>query len=994
MKLINGHLNTTFSFLESVITTEKLFEILKQQNVEYFVVSEHNNMFSYGEILNKCFNTNLKPIFALDCELYVDNKPYRYIVYAKNKNGFMDLKKLSYELLSQKAIKVDDIWNNEDLLFVEHPILGVYKQTNKIIQHFNYYYSFQSFDLENNQAFIQQNWSKVLLINHNAIIDIEENNIMKVLFSMSEKAPITSFFEPLVFNIENNLQIYNELISQTNNFLKSLYIPLEQNNYFLPKFENNLNMSSSEYLDYLLKENIVKKFNKSSWTIEYVKRLEYELQIIKSLNFEDYFLIIQDWINWAKSKNISIGPGRGSAAGSLVSYILGITTIDPIKYNLIFERFLNPKRITMPDIDVDVQDNRREEVIEYLIQKYGFSRVANIVTFATLGKKSAIRDVLRAYKVNPSSINDISKSISSKDIDLLEEFHSNKRFANELNKISNLDFELPQRVLKEANKLEGFYRQTGTHAAGIVISSDSIIKKIPTYLVENHIQQTQISMEYLESFGLLKMDILSLKTLTTIQEILNLIKVQRGIELDLETIAYDDKKTFELLTKGKTIGVFQLESYGMNNALRQIKVNSFDDIVAIISLYRPGPMEHLKTYAERKNRKIKIESISKEFDAIVASTYGIIIYQEQIMEIVQKIAGFDYAEADMIRRIISKKKFEEMIEQKTKFVNAAIKNGYDETKANQIFESIEAFADYGFNKSHAVSYAKISYQMAYLKTHYPLEFFASIISSAHGNQDTISRFVNEAKELNIEVLPPTINDSEDKAIIKDNKIILPLNMIKGFGPETTKMLVHERKTNGKYLNFFHFLLRTQNLKSFGLSSIELLIKANALKEFKLNQKTMLSEISKDNSDTLIILKMFINKIDSKETQEMINNYKPTEILKSDIEEENQNEINLLGQIYNFSITENYEIEGSRLGDMHNNVEYLTTLFCNRISEKTSAYGKPYYVIELQDSTKKITILNYSKIDNWKEFDKKIVKVKIIKKDESKYLLKEWSVING
>ncbi|AWX42482.1 DNA polymerase III alpha subunit [Metamycoplasma cloacale] len=990
MKLINGHLNTIFSFLESTITIDNLFQQLKEKNIEYFSITEHNNLFSFAPILSKSRKENLKPIFGLDCDIDIDGQLFRYILYPKNLDGWNAIKLISYKLLSKENVKLIDILKDNNIYIVEHPILGYWRQTNCIIEQNNYYYGIDINEVENN-SLTKTHTHKCLIINHFSILNADENSTIDVLSKMKDSSKIANFYIPLFFEIEDDVE-YKDLIIQTNEFLKQCYIHFETEKFELPKYPNDLNISSYEYLERLIKQNLPKLFKKENWNSIYSERLKYELSVIKQLKFEDYFLIIQDWINYAKNNDISVGPGRGSAAGSLVSYILGITEIDPIKYNLIFERFLNPERVTMPDIDVDVQDDKRHLVLQYLIDKYGVNNVANIVTYSTLGKKSSIRDVMSAFGKNISEINSVSKAISDAEINLLQEYETNKKFALELNKLNEVDFSMSKQILYEANKLEGLYRQSGTHAAGIVLSSKPIIDKIPTYLLDG-IQQTQTSMEYLEEFGLLKMDILGLRTLTTIKEILSFIKSSKNIEIDLSKIDYNDQLTFKLLTSGNTAGIFQLESYGMMNALKKVGVSSFDDITAIISLYRPGPMEHINTYVKRKFGKEAIPKINATYDEIVKNTYGIIIYQEQIMQIVQAVAGFSFGHADLIRRIISKKQVDLMLKEKEIFIKAAIQNGYSLKDAQNIFDNIEKFADYGFNKSHAVSYATLSYQMAYLKAHFPLEFYASAISSAQGSHATIAKFANEARNLDIEIISPNINYSSNKAIIMDNKIVLPLTMIKGIGNESVKLIINERQLNGVYKNFFDFLLRMDNVKSIGLSTIQILIKANALKCFGYNQMTLLSELlnNNNNSDTMLMLKYLRNNDNQTEVNNAIKNWKPYVVYEQNIDEENENEIALLGQIYNLSLTEDFEVNGSRLIDMHIGNEYLTTLFCNSIMQKTSKNGSQYYLINLQDSTKKISIFYFGTIENYKKFNKQLVSVNIYVKSENQYILKGWKL---
>ncbi|QJG66444.1 DNA polymerase III subunit alpha [Mycoplasma phocoeninasale] len=999
MKLINLHLNTTYSFLKSCIQPEEFIDNLKKSDNEYFAVTEHHNLFSLAYFKKLCEGSSLKPIFGLECDVEIEGKLYKFIVFAKNIDDFEILKNLSYYLLSNHFIKFENLSPFSKLIFIEHPIFGYFKRTNKKILLENHYYSLLPIDFENSAAaLLSFGYDKCLLINHNAIFQFSDNEIIATLNLMRKEEHFHDIYEPCSFKLENEKKdaVLSELVNNTNEFAKSIYFEIPYHSYSLPKFQNDENLSSIEYLQNLLKKAITTKFSKDSWGQDYQIRLNHEFSVIKKMRLEDYFLIIQDWIKWSKNNDIAIGPGRGSAAGSLISYLLNITNVDPIRFNLIFERFLNIERVSMPDIDVDVQDDRRQDVINYLVNKYGFDNVANIVTFSSLGKKSAIRDVMRVNNISPKQIDSISKLISPDDKNLLEEYQNNSKFSLELARIDSEDSNLVDKILNVSNRISGFYRQSGTHAAGLVISSKPIIKFVPTLMVDETIQQTQVSMEYLEKFGLIKMDILGLKTLTTIKEIKDLIEKNLNIKVDLDNIPLNDQKTFSILSAGNSIGIFQLESAIMIRALEKIKVNDFEDIVAIISLNRPGPMVNIPKYAARKFGNETVPKINPEYDKIVANTYGIIVYQEQIMQIAQTVANMSFSEADNFRRIISKKKSDEMEDEKQKFINRSIQNNYSIDTATMIFKSIEKFADYGFNRSHAISYALISYQMAYLKAHYPLEFYAACISSAHGAHETISKYVNEAKKMNIRVVSPNIVDSEINAVIKDNAIILPLNMIKGIGSEIVKLVVNNRNENKSYINFQHALYCLLGSKSLGIATIRTLIEANAMRIFNINQQTLLKEIESENSDLMLWLETNKNH-PWDEIKDQIINYKPTNIFENDYKIEEENERRLLGQVYNASRTSNYEKVGSRFNDMHVGNEYVTTAVCLNVKLAITKQNKNYLILTFQDSTQTAVAFmwnaNDEKYNEIKNLKDKLVEIKVIKDRGDKIILKDWKIRN-
>lgn len=986
MKLINLHLNTIFSFLESTITINDFIQELLNNNIEYFGITEHCNFYSMPYFLNEARKHDLKPIFGLDVNVKMENNLYRFIVYCQNKESFMNLKMLSLNYGKKGYIDLAEIRDYSNLIWIEHPIFGYYKKTNNILEIQNHYFAISQYDIDNSE--IQNIFDKCLLINHNSILKYDDNSIIKTMSNISNNKIFESIYEEFKIDIEtkNNSKL-EELIERTNDFAKKLYFEIETKGFKMPKFKNDKNIASNEYLKLLLFKSIREKFDKYSWTDEYQQRFLKELKVIEDLNFADYFLVVQDWVNWAKNNNIKIGPGRGSAAGSLIGYLLNITEVDPIKYDLIFERFLNSNRVTMPDIDIDVQDNKRNDVIEYLLKKYGHEFVANIVTFSSLGKKSAIRDILRINNIAPTLINEISKNIENDEQDLLVEYNENRNLQLSLAKLNPNDESFSTRILNQAARISGFYRQIGTHAAGLVISDQPVISIAPVQYNSENFLQTQISMEYLEDFGLVKMDILGLKTLTTISNIVDLIYQNQSLKINLKDIDLTDQKTLELLSSGHTRGVFQVESPIMIKALRQVKVNNFEDIVAIISLNRPGPMKNVSVYAKRKFGLESIPKINNEYDKILDSTYGIIVYQEQIMKIAQVVAKMTFIEADNLRRIISKKKVNEMEDIKSIFIERAMKNGYEKSLATNIFNSIEKFASYGFNRSHAVSYSIITFQMAFLKAHYPLEFYTSCISSAHGSQDTIAKFVNEASECGVEIVSPDINLSESEAIIKNKKIILPLTLIKGLGPEIANSIVENRSKYGPYKNFLDFLLKISSSQSIGKSTIELLIKANTLRSFNYNQNTLLNEIQKNNTDTMLFIKMFKNNIEGV-SPNIIDSYKPSEILNQDIMFEKKNEIELLGQVYNFNSSASNGMPGqTSFIDMHVGNEYLAIVNCTNVKQKISKKGNNYFELDLEANMQKIRAFYFTSNQEILNIKGKTIKVTLEKRNENIFYLR-------
>lgn len=607
---------------------------------------------------------------------------------------------------------------------------------------------------------------------------------------------------------------------------------LNQKRGTLLKFSTLDQMSSKDYLASLCQASL-KRLQLTNF--DYLNRLEYELKVINDMGFNDYFLIVNDFVQYAKSNHILVGPGRGSAAGSLVAFLLGITTIDPLAYDLLFERFLNPARQTMPDIDIDFMDVRRDEVVQYLKSKYGRDRICNIVTFQTNAARASIRDIGRIYQINPQHINLLTKSLGVSTQNLRESYKANQAFK----KLVDSD-KYYLDIVALASKIEGFPRQVGMHAAGLILNDLPLSTCLPTF-INNDIHLTQYEMEYLEGQGFLKMDLLGLTNLTTIDNCLALIKESKGIDLVYETLPFDEPEVYSLIASGQTMGIFQLESAGMLRAIRQINPSEFNDIVAVLALFRPGPMDNIPLYAERKATGVTIPYLDKGFETILAPTYGIIVYQEQIMQIVRHMAGFSYAEADLFRRAISKKDEKKLNQLKSDFIRGAENKHYQKHDAEQVFTTIQKFADYGFNKSHSVAYAKLACQMAYLKVHYPLEFYASILERMTNNDPKFPQIIAEIKERNLKILLPNINLSTRGFTPLSDGLRMPLSQIKGISVDKADKVLQQRSQYGAYPSFQAFLTRA-NFLDLSKNDLALLIEGGALDDFGHSRATMLSQV--------------------------------------------------------------------------------------------------------------------------------------------------------
>ena len=577
----------------------------------------------------------------------------------------------------------------------------------------------------------------------------------------------------------------------------------------------------------------------------YHERLEYELSVIEKMGFAGYFLIVSDFIRWSKANGVPVGPGRGSGAGSIVAWSLFITDLDPLKLDLLFERFLNPERVNMPDFDVDFCQENRYKTIEYVQNKYGIDHVAQIITYGKLQSKAVIRDVARVLQMPYAQADRISKMIPppiegkqptlQMALDQVPELEEMRKNDPQINKL----FEI-------AMKLEGLYRNTGMHAAGVVIGDRPLDQLVPLYKDPRaDMPVTQYDMKYIEETGLIKFDFLGLKTLTTIKKALDLIKLNHGVELDMEKISLEDKPTYELLQRGDTAGVFQFESAGMKDVHKQIKPDRFEDLIAIVSLYRPGPMDNIPSYIRRKHGEEEITYLHPKLEPILKNTYGIMIYQEQVMKIAQELAGYTLGGADKLRKAMGKKKKEEMIKHRGIFTEGAVANGIDRDTATSIYDQMEKFASYGFNKSHAAAYSLISYQTAYLKAHYPVEFMSATMTMDIINTEKLHFFKDECMKMGIKVLPPDVNNSSYEFSVKDNQILYALAAVKGVGEANMKALVAEREAHGKFKDMSDFIHR-MDIKQINRKQLEQLIKAGAFDGLDKNRGKLFANI-----DTII-----------------------------------------------------------------------------------------------------------------------------------------------
>ena len=845
------------SLLKSMIKIDDLITFLKDNNITACGLND-DNLFGAIEFYNKCLKNNIKPILGLTLKL--DKKPI--YLYAKNYNGYQELLKLN-TIIQQREINVIDLEKNSlnVICVISYSNSNLYNSLINIYK--DVFIGYANNYEKNNALIITKN---IVFFQEIKALTLQDISYLKYLTMIENNTNIQNLINE---NYEKNyylLDVDLDDIKSTQDFANLIDIKIPKHKNYIPKYK--IADDSFEYLYALTKKGLLKRLNNEK-KLEYFQRLNYELNVIKEMGFVDYFLIVYDYVLFAKKNDILVGPGRGSAAGCLVAYSLGITDIDPLKYDLLFERFLNKDRVTMPDIDIDFEDTKRGKVIDYLKEKYGKDKVANIMTYATLGTKQVLRDVAKILNIPEEKFNQIFKHIDSKK-SLLMNYQQNKNIQNALKNDQEL-----KKFYQISLKLEGLKRQVSTHAAGVIISNEKLDNIIPIIYNDENIL-TGCTMEYLEDLGLIKMDLLAIKNLRVIKDVLDLIYNITGKKIKLADIPLNDLSTLKMFEKGKTEGVFQFESEGMKNFLKKLKPSSFEDIIAAIALFRPGPMENIDEFIKRKEGKTKISYVHESLEDILKNTYGIIVYQEQIMQILVKMANYTYAEADNIRRAMSKKKIDIMEKERKIFIKKALKNNYQEKCASDVYDLIIKFANYGFNKSHSVAYALIGYQMAYLKTHFPLIFYANLLNMSISSEIKTKEYLYILKQANIEILGPQINTSSNIYKIKDKSLLLPLGLIKNIGENTVSEIINERK-NGPYIDFLDFVKRTYG-KGITKKVIESLIYAGAFKEFSMTKKTLVNNIDNaityaeltDKIDSPLILKPTLEEYEEYNDLELIN----------------------------------------------------------------------------------------------------------------------------
>ena len=680
--------------------------------------------------------------------------------------------------------------------------------------------------------------------------DASGKPVQKVKNPKRTVMPSHSYFIPTLEEINTRFADQPSWLTTALDIAKKCDVSIDMSSKHYPRYAiEGQQISSIDYLRQLCEENIdskypddhLKKLSKQFKTdkpIELVRgRLERELKVIGDKGLADYLLIVWDFIHWARKNGIPVGPGRGSAVGSVICFLIGITNIEPIRFNLFFERFINPERTAYPDIDVDICMIGRPRLIAYMINKYGQECVAQIITFGKMKAKMAIRDVGRVLSVPFAEVNRIVKLIPD-DLNLTIE----KALQDpDIHQLCSTNAETRQ-LFEQAQILEGSIRNTGIHAAGLIVSEQPLTELVPVCVSkDDDMLVTQFSMKPVEAVGMLKIDFLGLKTLSSIQTAVDIIKDNHNIDLDWENLPLDDKKTFQMLNLGYTLGVFQLESPGMQDLVKKLKMDRFEEMIAVVALYRPGPMEMIPSYIKRKHGDEKIEYDHPLMETILKETYGIMVYQEQVMQIAQNLASYSLAEGDVLRKAMGKKQLEEMAKQKEKFVNGAVENGIDSDVATSIFEKMEKFAQYGFNKSHAAAYGYIAYTTAYLKAHYPKEWTAALMTCDKDDLSKVSKYIFDARSMNIIVQGPNINESERSFSTTEKGICFGLSAVKGVGDNVAEEICKQRDRKGPYKNINDFLDRV-NQRVVGKKMTEVLIEAGAFDFMKWRRSEILTYV--------------------------------------------------------------------------------------------------------------------------------------------------------
>lgn len=883
------HLHSEYSLLDGAIKVKALCQFAKENNMPAVAITDHGVMYSAIEFYRTAKEIGVKAIVG--CEFYVHdgdiheknaqhNPLYHLVLLAKDKEGYMNLVKLvsiahcegmyykpriNFELLQKyhqglicsSACLGGEVLQN--LLKNDYEVAKAAAKRYKDLFGEDYYIELQDHGLEEQKRtnpdlirIAKELDIKMIITNDSHYLKKEDADWHDTLLCLQTNAlksdenrfhfPNNEFYVKTPVELRDSFKwmesdLFDECIKNTVDIADKCHLIMEMGKSPLPHYEVPAGHTVESYLDYVVHEGLKERYGEVPPEIE--ERVKYELGIIEQMGFSAYFLITWDFVHFAKTHGIPVGPGRGSAAGSVVAYALKITELDPIKHHLLFERFLNPERYSMPDVDIDFCIERRGEVIDYVAQKYGADKVCQIITFGTYAAKAAMKGVARVFDIPYARSNQLASLIPNEPKahidDALQE-------GMELKKLYDEDPEV-KRLVDMAKAIEGIKNNTGTHAAGVIIAHKPLNEIVPVQPSKDGIIVTEYPMADLEKLGLLKMDFLGLRNLTMIHKTMKLIKLRQGIEFDVDRIPLDDKPTYDMLIKGDTDGVFQLESSGMKKLVKDLKPDVFEDLGALVALFRPGPLQAgmVEDFVERKHGRKEITYPHPSLVPVLKDTYGTIVYQEQIMQVFQVLADYTLGQADMVRRMMGKKKLDEMAQQKGKFVEGAARHGMTAKDATALFEQIEKFAEYCFNRSHSAAYAFVAYQTAYLKCHYPIEYLASLLTSVSGDQEKTQLYIEEAQKNGIKVMPPDINKSYAEFTPDGNDIRFGLASIKQVGEGVVEAIIQEREENGEFKSIYDYCKRLDS-KCCNKKTLEGLIKAGAFANIEKSRKQLMDNI--------------------------------------------------------------------------------------------------------------------------------------------------------
>ena len=1030
MSFVHLHNHTQYSMLDGACRVDRMINLAKEYNMPAVAITDHGNLFGAIDFYKTAQNAGIKPIIGieayiingeLESESSKNESRYHLILLAQNEQGYKNLMKLSSisyikGFYYKPRISKDLLQQyNQGLICLsacvkgEIPALiynGRLKQAKEVALWYKdlfqerFYIELQNHSLEpekkvmpqlielarelkipmvltNDCHYLHQNDYEA----HDILLCIQTGKLLNDPERMRYGTNQLYFKSP-----EEMREIFPEVPEAYTNTLKiaeMIDLELHYDKFLLPNIETPPEFKSmGEYLRYLCYENAKNKYSEVNDTVN--QRIEYELEVIDRMGFNGYFLIVKDIVDNARKQNVPVGPGRGSGAGSIVAYLLDITQIDPLKYGLVFERFLNPDRISMPDIDIDFCAQNRSKVIDYIVQRYGRENVTQIITFSTLQAKSVIKDVARVLSVPAAEANAITKTIPGNNRTLEEAYNQIPEFAALIN--SN---EVYQRIFKYSKVLEGLVRQTGVHAAGVVIAPGDLTNYVPlacsSQKGEEKVILVQFEGKWLNDLKLLKMDILGLKNLTLIQKTIDLVKQAQNIELDINHISLDDKKVYNILGKGETDGVFQFESDGMRKYLIELKPNKIEDLIAMVALYRPGPIQFIETFINRKHGREKVVYDHPLMENALKETYGVTIYQEQVMQIAREMGDFTGGEADSLRKAMGKKDSEYMQQYQEKFQQGAKAKNVPDAVIDKIWQDWLRFAEYAFNKSHATCYALVAYQTAYLKAYYPVEFMAALLS-LEDDPAKIPAKIEVCKKMGIKIIPPNINRSDSEFRVHGKEVLFGLRAIKNLGDAAMRDIIEDRKQGGNYNNIFNFCSRLDS-SSVNKTILESLIASGAMDELEGNRAQKWAAIeqalqfsSNDQKDKKRGQSTIFDLLD--DTNEEQNYYPPLPTVEPwsylhQLEKEKE----VLGfylsghPLYEYrSLIQHFTNADSSTGKSKNNGELLLAGIVTGISKKKDSKGNPIAFIEFEDLAGKFEVPLFNKDFNL--YIKKLVAGKV------------------